>query len=149
MRAYRKRTWAAMAVNMTPLIDVVFLIIIFFIIMINFSEMHIRKINLPKADEARESLVDKNFILPLIIKSPKEIYLDRTLVSFETLIPALENEQVGIRAMQIQILADESVPYEVVKTALHKLSAAGIGKIEFSTIKESPDPLQEGPKDES
>ena len=143
MRAFRQRTWAAMAVNLTPLIDVVFLIIIFFIIMINFSEMHIRKINLPKADEAKESLVAKNLILPVIIKSKETMYLDRTSISLDTLIPELEKKRQYMAAINIQIMADESVPYEVIKDVLYKLSSAGIGKIEFSTLNEEPDPLQE------
>ncbi|MBU4001464.1 MAG: biopolymer transporter ExbD [Proteobacteria bacterium] len=133
---------------MTPLIDVVFLIIIFFIIMINFSEMHIRNINLPKADEAHDSLVNKNIILPVIIKSKEMIYLDRKLVTLETLTPALENKKAKMRDFQIQIMADETVPYEVIKQVLHKLSSLGIGKIEFSTLKQSPEPLQEDKKNE-
>ena len=145
MRAFRKRSWAAMAVNLTPLIDVVFLIIIFFIIMINFSEMHIRKINLPKADQAIDSLVDKTFILPVIIKSREVVYLDRTRVHLESLTSALMEKQRRMARIQVQVLADELVPYEVIKDVLFKLSSAGIGKIEFSTIKDKPDPLQEVP----
>ena len=143
MRAFRKRSWAAMAVNLTPLIDVVFLIIIFFIIMINFSEMHIRKINLPKADEAKDSLIDKSRLLPVIIKSKDVLYLDRTLISLDTLVPVLEQKRRYMPSINIQILADETVPYEVVKDVLYKLSSNGIGKIEFSTLKDEPDPLQE------
>ncbi|MEL0083145.1 MAG: biopolymer transporter ExbD, partial [Gammaproteobacteria bacterium] len=52
MRAYRKRPWARLVVDMTPLIDVIFLIIIFFIILINFSQVHIRNVILPNADQA-------------------------------------------------------------------------------------------------
>ena len=143
MRANRKRPWAAMAVNMTPLIDVVFLIIIFFMIMINFSEMHIRNINLPKADEAKDSLVDKNSVLPVIIKSETIIYLDRTLVSLKALLPALENKKAQMKDFRIQIMADEAVSYEIIKEVLHKISSSGIGKIEFSTLKQNPEPLQE------
>ena len=54
MRTYRKREWSSMVVNMTPLINVIFLITVFIIIMINFSEVLLRKVNLPKADEAKE-----------------------------------------------------------------------------------------------
>jgi biopolymer transport protein ExbD len=140
----RKRPWSALAVNMTPLIDVVFLIIIFFIIMINFSEMHIRDILLPKADEARDSLSGKNILLPVIIKSDGRIYLDRAVVDLKTLPGALERKKAAMRIFQIQIQADESVPYEMVKQVLSTLSSSGIGKIEFSALKQSPGPLQEG-----
>lgn len=144
MRAIRKRPWPALAVNMTPLIDVVFLIIIFFIIMINFSEMHIRDINLPKADEALDSLANKNIILPVIIKADKKIYLDRAIVDLQTLPGALKKKKAAMKDFQIQIQADETVPYEIVKEILQTLSASGIGELEFSTLKQSPEPLQEG-----
>ena len=54
MRTYRKREWSSLVVNMTPLINVIFLITVFMIIMINFSEVFLREVNLPKADEAKE-----------------------------------------------------------------------------------------------
>ena len=143
MRAYRKRSWAAMAVNLTPLIDVVFLIIIFFIIMINFSEMHIRKINLPKADEAKDSLVDKNFILPVIVKSEDLLYLDRTRITLESLADGIREKRRTRAMFTVQVMADEAVPYAVIKKVLNQLSSAGIGRIEFSTVKDAPEPLQE------
>ena len=52
MRAYRKRRWTSIAVNMTPLIDVVFLIIIFFIMIMNVTDVLSSKVTLPLADEA-------------------------------------------------------------------------------------------------
>lgn len=141
MRAYRKRSWAALAVNMTPLIDVVFLIIIFFIIMINFSERHISNVNLPKADETRDSQVDKKSKLPIIIKSPEMIFLDRKKIEVTHLDAILKARDVSNNTT-ITIQADETVSYELIKETLHKLSLAGINRIEFSTLKFQPDPLQ-------
>ena len=53
MLAYRKRKWSSLSVNMVPLINVIFLITIFIVMMINFSEVLIKRVNLPKADEAK------------------------------------------------------------------------------------------------
>ena len=149
MRAYRKRTWAAMAVNMTPLIDVVFLIIIFFIIMINFSEMHIRKVDLPKADEAGESHVDKRLKVPIVIKSEGMIFLERKKIHARNLPAIFKTKYDDPRDITVQIRADENVPYEVIKQVMHKLSLARISKIEFSTLKEQPEPLQKDLDDET
>lgn len=142
MRAYRKRPWAAMAVNMTPLIDVVFLIIIFFIIMINFSEMHIRKVELPKADEVRQSKVDKQLKMLIVIKSKDMILLERKKIQVAHLAEALNSGQNLPQDITITIQAEKNVPYEVIKDVMHKLSLANISKIEFSALKGSPAPLQ-------
>ena len=143
MKAYRKRPWSALAVNMTPLIDVVFLIIIFFIIMINFSEMHIRRVILPKADETRESRVDRRLKMPIIIKSEDMVFLDRTRIKVPQLKSIYRIRPDMPKDVTVVIQADERVPYGVVKVVMHQLSLANISRIEFSTVKEQPEPLQE------
>ena len=143
MKAYRKRPWSALAVNMTPLIDVVFLIIIFFIIMINFSEMHIRQVILPKADETQESRIDKHLKMPIIIKSEDLILLDRTNIKVSQLKSIHQLKPQMPKNATILIQADERVPYGVIKNVMHQLSLANISRIEFSTVKDQPEPLQE------
>jgi biopolymer transport protein ExbD len=131
-----------MAVNMTPLIDVVFLIIIFFIIMINFSEMHIRKLDLPKADETQESTVPKLLKISLTIKSKDMVLLDRTKIQLSQL-DRLRQIKTGLpRDLCVLIQAEAKVPYGVIKKAMQQLSLANVQKIEFSTLKGKPSPLQ-------
>ena len=141
MRAHRKRPWAQLIVNMTPLIDVVFLIIIFFIIMINFSERHIRNVALPSADEAEKSHIEKKFKIPLTIKSKDVIFLERTKVSLSELTGRLSSDIVNNKTVTIEVRADESVPYEVIKEVLIKMAQVNISKIEFSTYQVEPTPL--------
>lgn len=148
MHTRRNRPWAALAVNMTPLIDVVFLIIIFFIIMINFSEMHIREVNLPKADEARQSLEAKNQKISITIKSDDMIYLQRKKIGIHDLAEALRGSHKRPEQMTVQIRADKDVPYKVLKQVMITLARAHYSKIEFSTLKRQPDPLEEDSSNE-
>jgi len=148
MHTRRKRHWAALAVNMTPLIDVVFLIIIFFIVMINFSEMHIRKVNLPKADEARHSLEAKDQKITIAIKSDGLIFLQRKKIDIHNLANALRGSHQQPEQITVQIRADMDVPYEVLKKIMTTLARARYCKIEFSTLKREPDPLEEDASDE-
>lgn len=143
MRAYRKRPWSTLAVNMTPLIDVVFLIIIFFIIIINFSEMHILKVNLPKADEAHTSRVKKKLVLPIIIKADGTVLVNRKKTGMESLSRILKKKRSGPEIITAQIRADETVPYEKIKEVLKNLAVANMNRIEFSTMKDEPEPLEE------
>ncbi len=140
MRAYRKRPWAALFVNMTPLIDVVFLIIIFFIIMINFSEVHLRAVNLPKADEATKRHVENRLKIPITIKSEDLMFWQRQRLYLSEL-PDIVKGRVDTRDITVQIRANNDVDYAVVKKVLFHLALLHIEKIEFATIDGVPDPL--------
>jgi biopolymer transport protein ExbD len=85
MRTHRKREWSSLTVNMVPLINVIFLITIFIVMMINFSEVILKKVNLPKADEARE--VKEQIIRKILItvKSEDLIFLGNKRVSLDNL----------------------------------------------------------------
>jgi len=147
MRAYRKRPWAPFVVNMTPLIDVVFLIIIFFIIMINFSEMHIRNVILPKADQAQKSRVAHASKIPITVKSEDMVFWERKRIEVRNLPELLGTMRTGPEAITVQIRANEDVPYAVIKQIMLQLAAARIQRIEFSTWKQEPEPLEVEPDD--
>ncbi len=89
MRTYRKRPWSSLMVNMTPLIDVVFLIIIFFIMMINFSDVLIRNVVLPKADEAKKSAENTIKKISVTVKSEDFIVVGRKRVELDNIDSAL------------------------------------------------------------
>lgn len=149
MRTYRKRPWAALLVNMTPLIDVVFLIIIFFIIMINFSEAHLRTVNLPKADEATKSRVENKLKIPITIKSKDLVFWERQQLELSELDRILKQVAMDPQDITVQIRAHENVAYETIKEVLLKLALLHINKIEFATTDEAPDPLEEEEGDET
>jgi biopolymer transport protein ExbD len=142
MRTFRKRPWAALLVNMTPLIDVVFLIIIFFIIMINFSEAHLRTVNLPKADEATKSRVENKLKIPITIKTKDLVFWERQQLHISQLAGIIKSQGVDTQDVTVQIRANEDVAYEVIKEILLKLAMLHIDKIEFATTDEAPDPLE-------
>jgi biopolymer transport protein ExbD len=149
MRAYRKRPWASLMVNMTPLIDVVFLIIIFFIIMINFSEILIRKVTLPKADEAKEIKEHVIKKITITIKSEKFIFVDRKKVSLYSLEETLRQKVRDPRKTTALLRGDENSPYDAIQKVMEKVAFAGITRIEFSTYKEAVPPLERDINDEA
>ena len=143
MRTYRKREWSSLVVNMTPLINVIFLITVFMIIMINFSEVFLREVNLPKADEAKE--VKEQIIKKILItvKSEEFIFLGRKIVSLDNLEQALWQIVEYPQKSTVQLSGDENIPYEVVQKVMQKIAARGITRIEFSARKEAVPPLEE------
>jgi len=147
MRAFRRRPWASFSVDLTPLIDVIFLIIIFFIIMINFSEMHLHNVRLPKADEARRSHVAQDAKLPITIKTQDVILFERKRIQVRDLPAVLRMRHADPAKLTIQIRANENVPYEVIKQILVELAHTGIAKVEFSAWQETAEPFDEASDD--
>lgn len=142
MRAYRKRKWSSLSVNMVPLINVIFLITIFIVMMINFSEVLIKRVNLPKADEAREVEELLKAKIPIIVKSEELIFLGRTRVSLDTLEQRLWQTVRSPQTTTVQLRGDEDIPYEMVQKVMQTIAALGITRIEFSTRKEAVPPLE-------
>ena len=149
MRVYRRRPWTALVVDLTPLIDVIFLIIIFFIILINFSQIHIRNVILPNADEAYASTDANKRKMPLTIKSKDEMFLQREQVTLATLSNAVIRKYPYTSDVTALIRAGEDIPYELIKLVLMKLAALNIDKVEFATWEGPPDPLSAEEPDET
>jgi biopolymer transport protein ExbD len=137
MRAYRKRTWASLIINMTPLIDVVFLIIIFFLMMINFSDILIREVTLPIADESRETRESEIKKISITIQSETDIFVGRKKATFANLVPLINTNVVDHRRTTIQLRGDEDLPYTIIEKVMGKIAATGVTQIEFSTRKEN------------
>ena len=145
MRAYRKRAWSSLWLNVTPLIDVIFLMNIFFLLTINFSDVISRSISLPKADEARAADQRVPGRIAVTIKSADAVFVgarSMPLAGVDAGIAAVLSEQsLDPQRTVIQVLADEDLPYEVVQTVLQKAALRGISRIEFSALMEPAQPL--------
>ena len=149
MRTHRKRKWSPLTVNMIPLINVIFLITIFIVMMINFSEVLIKRVTLPKADEAKEiteQLIQKIFIT---VKSKDTFYVGRTRIAPDDLEFAIRKMVPYPQGSTVQLRGEENIPYEVVQKVMLKLAALGITRIEFSASKEPVPPLERENKDEN
>jgi len=142
MRTYRKREWSSLTVNMVPLINVIFLITIFIVMMINFSEVILKKVNLPKADEARE--VKEQIIRKILItvKSKDLIFLGNKRVSLDNLEHMLWKTVHNPQGSTVQLRGEENLTYDVVQKVMQIVATLGITRIEFSTRKETVTPLE-------
>ena len=149
MRAYRKRKWSPLTVNMIPLINVIFLINIFIVMMINFSEVLIKKVTLPKADEAKEvtELLTPKIIIT--VKSEDTLFIGRTRIVPDDLEHAIRKMVPYPQGSTVQLRGEENIPYEVIQKVMLTLAALGINRIEFSASKEPVPPLERGSQDEN
>ena len=125
-------------VNLTPLIDVVFLLLIFFMVSTSFTKNTQIKLDLPKANV--EPLETKKDVLEISIDKEGRYFVDgKSLVntSIETLIRMLTPIVQENKDISVVISADANTPYQSVVTAMDATSQLGITNLKMATQREA------------
>jgi biopolymer transport protein ExbD len=123
-------------VNLTPLIDVVFLLLIFFMVSTTFEHQSRIQIELPEATAEATKPDDES--LEIIIDAQGRFFLgDQQVVNTElkTLKGAI-SKVVGEReGLPVIIRADGKTPHQAVITALDATSQLGLTRISLATTR--------------
>jgi biopolymer transport protein ExbD len=118
-------------IEMIPLIDVVFLLLIFFIY--TMLSMTIHKgipVLLPKANTG---LMDKEEYLAVSITRDHKIFLNEEETPLEDLLRRLTDLSKENPNQRVFIRGDRRIPYEVVVRVLDTVRAAGLRKVSLET----------------
>lgn len=122
-------------VNLTPLIDVVFLLLIFFMVSSTFDRHAKLKVQLPQADAQAQQKVDNPIVLS--IDSKGKYYIDdRQVVNeqLDTLKRALE-KTVGDRTnVTLLLRADGRTEHQSVVRAMDAAAQLGLTKLSIATV---------------
>jgi len=120
--------------NITPLIDVVFLLLIFFMVSTTFEHFSEIRIELP--DGSSEAAPKRPNSIDIVIDRDGHYYVNRKKLE-DTELGTLRKilEQIaGERGEQpVVINADASTPHQAVITAMDAASRAGLSQITFAT----------------
>lgn len=119
---------------MTPLIDVVFLLLIFFMVTTTFSRETRLLVNLPEANaEAAES--DPAQIEILVARDGSFSINGRALINsrVETLVQGLEIESGGNHNLPILLIADADATHQSVVTAMDGIGQSGFTRLNIAT----------------
>lgn len=122
-------------VNLTPLIDVVFLLLIFFMVSSTFDRHAKLKVQLPQADGQAEQKVDDPLVLSVDAKG-KYYIDDRQLVNeqLDTLKAALQ-KTVGDRTnVTVLLRADGNASHQSVVRAMDAAAQLGLTKLSIATV---------------
>lgn len=133
MKFKRQRT-EEVSVNLTPLIDVVFLLLIFFMIATTFTRETQLQIELPEASgEERSSEVE---LLEVEINSEGDYVVnERRLQGSErkVLLEAVQDISGGDNSLPFVITADASTPHEYVVRAMDVAGSLGFTGLRITT----------------
>jgi biopolymer transport protein ExbD len=122
-------------VDLTSLIDVVFLLLIFFMVSTTFEQQALLKVDLPEASEV-EDRMEVPDSLELVIDSAGRMYLnDRQLVNSEerTLRAAIEVAVGKERSIPLVLRADRQTPHHFVVTAMDVAAQLGFSNLSIAT----------------
>lgn len=121
--------------NLTPLIDVVFLLLIFFMVSTTFEKQAKLKLQLP--DATTEARVQDQKTVVIGIDAKGHYYInDRQVVntSIETLKIALKKVTEGKTDIPVTLRADAKTPHQSVVTAMDAASQLGLVKLSIATL---------------
>ena len=122
-------------VNLTPLIDVVFLLLIFFMVSTTFDKQSQIQIKLPQADSA-ENVEKEPEIIEVGINHEGKYYVNQEELlksDAETLKQMMQKVSQGKTDLPVIISADGKAPHQSVITVLDVASQLGLNQMTFAT----------------
>ena len=117
-------------INMTPLIDVMLVLLVIFIITAPLLASSIR-LDLPQTDAGRPN--DEPRFVSLVVDAKGIVYLDDVPVDDAQLAARLTQAAVANRDTEVQLRADQTVPYGKVVQLMGIANKAGLSRIGFVT----------------
>jgi len=123
-------------VNLTPLIDVVFLLLIFFMVSTTFEHQSRIQIELPEATAEATKPDDES--LEIIIDAQGRYFLGEQQVvntELKTLKGAISKVLGDRESLPVIIRADAKTPHQAVITALDATSQLGLTRISLATTR--------------
>lgn len=131
---FRRNVRTEDSVNLTPLIDVVFLLLIFFMVSTTFTKETHLDIDLPEA--SGEPLPENNEQIEVLINAEGGFAVNgSSLINkrLTTLKAALEDSSEGDNQRPLIITADARTPHRSVVTAMDAAAQLGFVKLSITT----------------
>lgn len=123
-------------INLTPLIDVVFLLLIFFMVSTTFDRHAKLKVELPEASAKQQQQQQDEPVVVSIDAKGNYFINDRQVVNttLETLKSALQKTVADRKDVSLVLRADAKTPHQSVVRAMDAASQLGLTKLSIATI---------------
>ncbi len=131
MRLTRKHQTPAIGLNMTPMIDIVFLLIVFFMTVSQITHNVASEVRLPEVESAEDSGLE--FALEILLDRNGDIQLDGLPVVPSTLNSGVRQfaarANAKISRLQVQLRIDRECDSALVNEVFEILAAAGVERV--------------------
>ena len=122
-------------IEILPLIDIVFLLLVFFIYaMLSMAVHRGVSVNLPTSSSAK---IERELLLSVTIKDNGDILLDNNRIPLKDLARLLKLRAKEQDSPGVLLFADKRVSCQLLLHVLDQIRMAGLSKISLQTIMES------------
>ncbi len=131
MMKFSRRSRRASEINLAPFIDVVFLLLIFFVVPATFDSKANLIVDLPTT-EGRSLADQEKTTLTLVIRKDSSFYFDQELLFFENvreLSSLISLKLGGLSPSDLVIAADELAPHKSVVLAIEAARISGFERV--------------------
>ena len=130
LRPRQKRS--DLLVDLTPMIDVVFLMLIFFMVSTSFTANNSIKLDLPQSKAQAANKEEKQVVIS--IKADGQLYVQDERVKDADLRRRILNITKGDPNMRVVIRADADAKHKRLVYALDTIRELGMGKVGIATV---------------
>jgi biopolymer transport protein ExbD len=118
--------------ELTPMIDVVFLLIAFFMTLMSFISAELIKLELPTAEEATipEDPGERQYIS---VNDAGDVFFGSAPITYETLPQALVRTREELPSLKLYLRADTTTPHRYVNRVMEACAKAGIYNLIFAS----------------
>jgi biopolymer transport protein ExbD len=134
---FRRKPRENVEINLASLIDVVFILLLFFVVTTTFTRETQLKVDLPEAASGTPPEQTELKRLEVLIAADGSYSLNgRQLLksSLDSLIAALQKESEGDNSLPLTISADAKTPHQAVITAMDAAGKLGFAHLRITTV---------------
>ncbi|MGV6859707.1 MAG: ExbD/TolR family protein [bacterium] len=131
---FRKQRSDEVEIGLTPLIDVVFILLIFFMVTTTFNRNSELKIDLPEATTEVKASQEKT--IEIAIDASGHFYVNNVQIigtQSGTLVKAIRKVLGNNKTLPVTIKADGKTPHQAVITAMDAASQLGLNRLSLAT----------------
>ncbi len=128
-------------INLASLIDVVFILLLFFVVTTTFTRETQLKVDLPEASSATPIQDTELKQLEVSISADGTYALNGQVLlksDLDSLMAALQKESAGDNSLPLAISADGKTPHQAVITAMDAAGKLGFSHLRITTVEPQP-----------
>ncbi len=129
---YQKEEKELISINITPLIDIVFLLLVFFMLATSFIQKSTIEVNL-SANEATELDKEKN-TLTIIINKKGTVYFNKKIINTNEIKNLIKSNLKKNPEYKILIKTHKKIPVQKVIRLIEEVRLAGTDKIKLLNL---------------
>ncbi|MEE1925836.1 biopolymer transporter ExbD [Pseudomonas sp. 148P] len=138
---FRRKQRENVDINLASLIDVVFILLLFFVVTTTFTRETQLRVELPEAASGAPAPDSEQKLVEITISAEGVYSVNNNLLpksDLATLTEALQKESGGDTKLPLAISADGKTPHQAVVTAMDAAGKLGFSHLRMTTVEAAP-----------